>query len=198
MIRSNSHAFEVALGWTAVHMGAADWATLHSHSEIRTKPYFARSTVPPIRRDLELCGCCHGAANLRGRELASDSNTGLKCATSSARSIWLTYDKVASRSTPVSALLSEDAVEHLSGHRVHHLVATNVVLDSDLRVCVPEQLRGEIDTGLFVDRGRDRAAEHVRGDPSDPREVEHVAQLAAHVVRRERRPLPAAEEQCIR
>ena len=98
----------------------------------------------------------------------------------------------------VSPLLSEDAVEHLSGHRVHHLVATNVVLDSDLRVCVPEQLRGEIDTGLFVDRGRDRAAEHVRRDPSDPREVEHVAQLAPQVVRRERGALPAAEEQRIR
>ena len=54
MPRSNSYAFEVALGWTTVHIGAADWATLHSHTEIRTKPDFAGSTVPPIRRDLEL------------------------------------------------------------------------------------------------------------------------------------------------
>ena len=30
---SNSYAFEVALSWTTMHMGAADWATLHSHSK---------------------------------------------------------------------------------------------------------------------------------------------------------------------
>ena len=96
---SNSYAFEVTLSWTTMHMGAADWATLHSHSAIRTKPYFARSTVPPIRRDLELCGGVMVLQNLRGRELAQDSCSRLKCATSSARSIWLTYDKVASRST---------------------------------------------------------------------------------------------------
>lgn len=64
MRRSNSYESEVALSWTAKHVGAMDWATLHSHSAIRTKPYFARSTVPPIRRNLKLCGSCHGAARL--------------------------------------------------------------------------------------------------------------------------------------
>ena len=96
MSRSNSYLFEVALSCATMHMGAADWTTLHSHSAIHTKPYFARSTVPPIRRNLELCGCVMVMQNLRGLELAPDSYTRLKCATSSARSIRLTYDKAAS------------------------------------------------------------------------------------------------------
>lgn len=100
MPRSNSYAFEVTLGWTTEHMGAADWATLHSHS----KP--VRSPISRDQRSRRFGGTSNSAdldtvpQNLRGRELASDSYTRLKCATLSAAPIWLTYVNVVSQSMP--------------------------------------------------------------------------------------------------
>ena len=47
---SNSYAFEVTLSWTTMHMGAADWATLHSHS----KP--VRSPISRDQRSLRFGG----------------------------------------------------------------------------------------------------------------------------------------------
>lgn len=58
MFRSNSYVFEAALSWTTKHAGETDSPSLNRHSET----LFEGSTVPPIRRDLKLCGCCHGAA----------------------------------------------------------------------------------------------------------------------------------------
>lgn len=42
---------------------------------------------------------------------------------------------------------------------------------------------------------RERAAEHVRTDALDARGAEDLAQLALRIGRRERRPLPTAEDQ---
>ncbi len=62
MPSSNSCVFEVALSWTSKHAGVTNSPTLNSHCVTRTKPYLSGSAVPPIRRNLKLCGCCHGAA----------------------------------------------------------------------------------------------------------------------------------------
>ena len=56
MPRSNSCVFEVARVWATKHAGVKDALALNRHSKTRTNPHFAGSTVPPIRRDLKLCG----------------------------------------------------------------------------------------------------------------------------------------------
>ena len=70
--------------------------------------------------------------------------------------------------------LTNVLVEESRGRQVHDLDPLNVVLHRDLRVRVAEQLCGEFDIAVGVDRGRNRAAEHVRGHTVDPCSLEHV------------------------
>lgn len=51
MLRSHFRMLKLDRSWAAKYVGAADSFTLDSHSATHTKPYFAGSAVPPIRRN---------------------------------------------------------------------------------------------------------------------------------------------------
>ena len=80
---------------------------------------------------------------------------------------------------------------------VDGFVAANVVLDRDRWVGVPKLLRCQLDTGSFVDCGRDGSAELVRSDAVDPGQIHDVAELAAYIVRRQWCALAGTEQQCV-
>jgi hypothetical protein len=106
------------------------------------------------------------------------------------------WDSAATVAAPRSVLIPrERTVQERGGRRVHQFAALDLVHHRDPRVRVSEQFCRELDAGVLVDRGRHRAAEHVRGHPVDPGFPEHLPQLTAHVRGGQRRAVPGLEQQ---
>lgn len=95
-------------------------------------------------------------------------------------------------------ILRKRLLQQFCRRGVHQLAATNVMLNGDLRVRVPEKLGGELDTLAVVAGGSHGSAEHVQRDAGDAAALQYLPHLTPHIRRRQWRPIPRLEQQRIR